>query len=293
MPRRYPPEFRRKVLDLLKSGCTVADVASGLGVTAQIIYNLLGPGAHRYRSEAGAELDRERRTRRCSSSYRRVGDRACHRHALHGIAEVGGGRKRRFEAIEVMAKEGLPVQTSCRILEVSESGFYEWRNRPPSERSLRHAWWTRLIAEVHTASHGTYGARRVHGRTHPGSRHCSGARLHRNVDESCWCERTSGKQTCTVKASDSDRNRSRGPHVHSRRTEQAVGHGHYRTSHPLDSSNRRNTYWKVLQWLAKSTRISRRKNSSDYSIEVARSAPQRVQSAFMKTQATTGCGRQG
>ncbi|WP_274703749.1 IS3 family transposase [Rhodococcus qingshengii] len=61
-----------------------------------------------------------------------------------------------------MANEGLPVQTSCRVLEVSESGFYEWRNRPPSERSLRHAWLTQLITEAHTASHGTHGARRVH-----------------------------------------------------------------------------------------------------------------------------------
>ncbi|MDE8649970.1 transposase [Rhodococcus qingshengii] len=36
MPRRYPPEFRRKVLDLLKSGPTVA---AGLDVTEQTIYN--------------------------------------------------------------------------------------------------------------------------------------------------------------------------------------------------------------------------------------------------------------
>ncbi|MDV6271005.1 transposase [Rhodococcus globerulus] len=39
MPRRYPPEFRRKVLDLLRSGRTVAEVAAGLGVTEQTIYN--------------------------------------------------------------------------------------------------------------------------------------------------------------------------------------------------------------------------------------------------------------
>lgn len=74
---------------------------------------------------------------------------------------------RRFEAIEVMAKDGLPVQTASRILEVSESGFYEWRNRPPSERPLRHAWMTQLITEAHVASNGTYGARGVHARIYP------------------------------------------------------------------------------------------------------------------------------
>ncbi len=30
--------------------------------------------------------------------------------------------KRRFEAIAVMASEGLPVQTACRVMEVSELG---------------------------------------------------------------------------------------------------------------------------------------------------------------------------
>lgn len=56
MPRRYPPEFHRKVLDLLKSGCTVVEVTSDRDITVQTIYNWLGPGAHRY----PAELDRER-----------------------------------------------------------------------------------------------------------------------------------------------------------------------------------------------------------------------------------------
>lgn len=39
MPSSYPPEYRRRVLDLVESGKTVAEVAAGLEVTAQTIYN--------------------------------------------------------------------------------------------------------------------------------------------------------------------------------------------------------------------------------------------------------------
>ncbi|WP_413471480.1 IS3 family transposase [Streptomyces sp. MB09-02B] len=45
---------------------------------------------------------------------------------------------------------------------MSESGYYAWRSRPPSPRSLRHSWLTEAITTIHTASHGTYGIRRVH-----------------------------------------------------------------------------------------------------------------------------------
>ncbi|MGZ7005984.1 MAG: transposase, partial [Ilumatobacteraceae bacterium] len=38
MPKSYPPEFRRKVLDLLDAGRKVADVAADLGVTQASIY---------------------------------------------------------------------------------------------------------------------------------------------------------------------------------------------------------------------------------------------------------------
>lgn len=62
----------------------------------------------------------------------------------------------------MIAGEGLPVQTAARVLGVSESGFYEWKRRPPSARSIRHAWLTDLIRQVHAASRGTYGAPRVH-----------------------------------------------------------------------------------------------------------------------------------
>jgi putative transposase len=60
-----------------------------------------------------------------------------------------------------MAAEGLSVQVACRVLGVSESGYYAWRKRPLSARAIRHAWLTDRIRQVHQASRGTYGARRV------------------------------------------------------------------------------------------------------------------------------------
>ena len=38
MPRRYPAEFRRKVLDLVAAGRPVAQVAHDLQISAQAIY---------------------------------------------------------------------------------------------------------------------------------------------------------------------------------------------------------------------------------------------------------------
>jgi transposase InsO family protein len=61
-----------------------------------------------------------------------------------------------------MAAEDLSVKLACRVLSVSESGYYAQHDRPPSARALRHAYLTELIGRIHLDSRGTYGARRVH-----------------------------------------------------------------------------------------------------------------------------------
>lgn len=61
-----------------------------------------------------------------------------------------------------MAEEGLPVQVATRALGTSESGFYAWRTRAPSARAIRHVILTDAIREIHAASRGIYGVRRVH-----------------------------------------------------------------------------------------------------------------------------------
>lgn len=61
-----------------------------------------------------------------------------------------------------MAAEGLPVERACALLGVSVSGFCGWLRRPPSARSVRHAWLGGVICEIHSGSRQTYGAKRVH-----------------------------------------------------------------------------------------------------------------------------------
>jgi transposase InsO family protein len=50
----------------------------------------------------------------------------------------------------------------CAWLEVSRSGFYEWRTRPESATAGRREELKKLITRFFDASDGTYGYRRVH-----------------------------------------------------------------------------------------------------------------------------------
>lgn len=55
-----------------------------------------------------------------------------------------------------------PISTMCRVLGVSTSGYYAWRNRERSQRSIDDERITKLIRSIHERSRGTYGAPRIH-----------------------------------------------------------------------------------------------------------------------------------
>ena len=55
-----------------------------------------------------------------------------------------------------------PIATMCRLLGVSPSGYYAWVKRQPSPRAEADTALTVEIRVAHIASHGTYGAPRVH-----------------------------------------------------------------------------------------------------------------------------------
>ncbi len=53
------------------------------------------------------------------------------------------------------------VQTMCRAMEVTRSGYYAWLRQPISDRAREDTRLLRLIRASYTASHGIYGSPRV------------------------------------------------------------------------------------------------------------------------------------
>lgn len=54
-----------------------------------------------------------------------------------------------------------PVRVMCRVLEVSPSGYYDWRYREPIPRSLGHQRICKAVRQVFVDSHENYGSTKV------------------------------------------------------------------------------------------------------------------------------------
>jgi len=59
-------------------------------------------------------------------------------------------------------REEFPVTRMCQELEVSPSGYYAWRHRPPSAREMANQELFKKIETVYNDSDGTYGSPRIY-----------------------------------------------------------------------------------------------------------------------------------
>jgi putative transposase len=64
--------------------------------------------------------------------------------------------------METNAEEAYPVALMCRMLTVSRSGYYEWKQRPLSMTAERRERLKLMITAIFEANHETYGHRRIH-----------------------------------------------------------------------------------------------------------------------------------
>lgn len=69
------------------------------------------------------------------------------------------------------------------MLEVSRSGYYDWRDRPFSRRDQENATLTEKIVEIHRRSRQTYNSPRVHTQLRSIGTRCSRKRVARLMRE--------------------------------------------------------------------------------------------------------------
>jgi len=84
----------------------------------------------------------------------------------------------RFRFIEDCRAE-YPVTVMCRVLEVSPAGYYAWRTRPESRRSIANRALLDDIRRVLRDNHGCYGSPRIHRELEAQGRGASRGRVER------------------------------------------------------------------------------------------------------------------
>ena len=60
------------------------------------------------------------------------------------------------------AKASFPISRMCRVLEVSQSGFFAWQDRPACRRQQQDMVYLAHIRTAFALSNGTYGSPRMH-----------------------------------------------------------------------------------------------------------------------------------
>ena len=59
-------------------------------------------------------------------------------------------------------RDEFPVILMCKVLDVSPSGYYAWRRRPPSAREMANQKLIEKIKIVYNENHGVYGSPRIY-----------------------------------------------------------------------------------------------------------------------------------
>ena len=158
MPKAHPVELRQRAVDLARAGDV--PVAKDLGISESCLRRWMSvvdvddgrkPGLT---SDERAELVRLRREKRVVEWRSRS-------------SSVPAPTSPKFIRVTYTFNAercaDLPVEHCCRVMKVSRSAFFAWRQRQanPTIKMADDAELAELIAKIHGQSFGTYGRQRV------------------------------------------------------------------------------------------------------------------------------------
>ncbi|MES2362637.1 MAG: IS3 family transposase [Pseudomonadota bacterium] len=168
----YAPEFRQQLIELVHAGRSANDVAKEFGLHATTVAKWVrlspmgmpaavpsvksnvpqGPLNAAERQEL-VELRRKlRQVQMERDILAKANGLVCRqkREDVHNVYQL------------VKANQAqLPVRALCETLKVSTSGYYDWRDRPLSQRGQDNVVLSESIRQAHRASDETYGMPRI------------------------------------------------------------------------------------------------------------------------------------
>ncbi|MGW9419770.1 IS3 family transposase [Cellulosimicrobium funkei] len=168
-PSKYSPEFRAEAVKLVQeTQRPVSQVAQELGVNTETLrewvkkhqreHEKKNPDLNLNERARLKELERINREQAMEIEFLKKAGRVLRKEP--SVTDI-------YEFIETTraddtAKYAFPITFMCSRLNVSRSGFYEWRSRPESATAERRGYLTLLIRKAFDDSEQTYGYRRIH-----------------------------------------------------------------------------------------------------------------------------------
>jgi transposase InsO family protein len=101
-------------------------------------------------------------------------------------------------------QQEYPVSLMCRVLEVSVSGYYAWKQRTPSQRQQEDERLSLRIQQVHQDSHQIYGSRRIRAELAGHGQSCGRKRVVRLMHKLGICSRPRRHRISTTDSQHTD-----------------------------------------------------------------------------------------
>ncbi|MFD5514379.1 IS3 family transposase, partial [Streptomyces sp. NPDC127051] len=168
-PSKYTPEFREEAVQIaLRSSKTISETAREIELNPETLRGWVKKYQKQNEPAAGTPLTLDERAR-LKEQERRIRELEMENAFLKkaaGVLREGSPVASKYEFIETMrldtAECAHSVEFMCERLDVSRSGYYEWRDRPDSATAQRREELKLLIKKAFSMSDSTYGYRRVH-----------------------------------------------------------------------------------------------------------------------------------